>query len=74
MKLVKGQFVQLDGLPAVVVGVPGDSDVPDDHVALWFGHEGAVRRSDGGTGGIVPRVWTVPIDACESGIPPEFNH
>jgi len=74
MKLLKGEFVQLDGLPAVVVGLPGDPGVPNDHVALWFGHAGAVRKSQGGTGDIVPEVWTVPTDLCESRMAPKFNH
>jgi len=74
MKPVKGEFVEFDGLPAVVVGVSGDPGVPDDHVALWLGHEGCVRRSQGGAGGVVPQVWTVPADLCEPGIAPQLNH
>ena len=33
----RGDLVELDGLLAVVVGVESDAEVPDGHVALWFG-------------------------------------
>jgi hypothetical protein len=32
-----GSFVEFDGLLAVVVGVAGHNDVPEEHLALWFG-------------------------------------
>ena len=33
----KGDFVEVDGLIAIVVGVPGESEVPEEQLALWFG-------------------------------------
>ncbi|UMR29129.1 hypothetical protein MJ904_18785 [Massilia sp. MB5] len=74
MDLQKGQIIEFDGLPAVVVGLSGDPGVPDDHVALWFGCPDAIRKSRGGPGGIIPEVWTVPIDLCDPGMGPVFKH
>ena len=73
-ELKKGDFVQFDGLPAVVVGIAGEPNVPDDHVALWFGAQGVKRKSEGGSGDVAPEVWTVPVDLCDDCIPAKFNH
>jgi hypothetical protein len=43
----KGDFILLDGRPAVVVGIEGDENVPEAHVALWFGEPNATRTSEG---------------------------
>ena len=74
MKLKKGDFVEFDGLPAVVVGVEGDPNVPEDHVALWFGEPQVERKSSGGTGGHLPLVYTVPLDLCEPSQEPQIIH
>jgi hypothetical protein len=74
MKLQKGQFIEFDGVPAVIVGFPGDTGVPEEHVALWFGNPNATRKSHGGIGGIAPEVWTVPSDLCGAGTPPIVRH
>ena len=58
----RGDLVELDGLLAVVVGIDGDPNVPEEHVALWFGDPRCVRRSEGGSGGLQPEVWTVPAE------------
>ena len=62
-----GKFVLFDGVPAVVVDLPGLGGVPtpEDHVALWFGDPRVVRKSAGGPGSAVPEVWTVPLDLCK---------
>jgi hypothetical protein len=60
-EITRGAFVELDGLLAVVVGLPGDDNVPDEHAALWFGDPPTTRRSEGGSGGARPEVWTVPL-------------
>jgi hypothetical protein len=71
-----GQFVLLDGRPAVVVGLPGGAGVatPDDHLALWFGHPQVASRSKGGPGDATPEVWTVPVEDCQPCQPPEIRH
>lgn len=71
-----GQFVVFDGLPAVVVGLPGGYGVqtPEDHLALWFGDPRVERASQGGLGDRVPEVWTVPAEYCEACRPPEIRH
>ncbi|MEG3439476.1 hypothetical protein V0288_20280 [Pannus brasiliensis CCIBt3594] len=60
----RGDFVEFDGLLAVVVGTDGDGRAPEGHVALWFGDPEGQRVSEGGTGGSRPEVLTVPIDYC----------
>jgi hypothetical protein len=73
-KYKKGEFVQFDGLPAVVVGIEGENDIPDGHVALWFGEPDAKRESQGGSGNIRPQIWIVPEELCNEGIHPEMKH
>lgn len=74
MELQKGQLIEFDGVPAVIVGLPGEIDVPEDHVALWFGNPNAIRKSQGGIGGIAPEVWTVPANLGKPGAVPTFKH
>ena len=69
-----GSFVEFDGLIAVVVGLEGEPNVPENHVALWFGDSQVLRKSNGGTGGHRPMVITVPIDLCEVAKSPKFAH
>jgi len=71
-----GQFVVLDGLPAVVVGLPDGLGIetPEGHLALWFGAPQVERTSKGGPGDPVPEVWTVPSEYCEPCRPPEIRH
>lgn len=59
-----GTLVEFDGLLAVVVGTDADEWVPEGHLALWFGEPRAVRKSEGGPGGLRPEVWTVPAEQC----------
>jgi hypothetical protein len=74
MKIQKGDFIEFDGLIAVVVGVSGENDIPEDHLALWFGEENQTRVSQGGSGNIIPQVWTVPIELCSKARRPEVKH
>lgn len=71
-----GQFVMLDGLPAVVVGLESGAGLgaPEDHAALWFGTPQVKRESEGGPGNPVPEVWTVPIEYLSPCAPPEVKH
>jgi hypothetical protein len=70
----RGEFVELDGLLAVVVGVPGDPGIPDEHLGLWFGDPRTVRRSEGGVAGSAPEVLTVPQELCVAAPAPIFKH
>lgn len=70
----RGDLVELDGLLAVVVGVEGDENVPEEHVALWFGEPACVRRSQGGPGGQSPVVCTVPAAYCTRAARPSWMH
>ena len=66
-KLKRGDLVRINGKLAAVVGVPGDPNVPEDHVALWYGndlHSEAPR----------PVVWTVPIEYCNHAGASQFEH
>jgi hypothetical protein len=69
-----GAFVEFDGLLAVVVGLSGEKDVPEDHLAIWFGEPQGKRKSEGGEGDFVPIVWTVPVEYCLPAKPPMFRH
>jgi hypothetical protein len=68
----KGDFVRIDGINAVVVGTDEDENIPEDHIAVFFGSEIAKRESEGGTGNGQPQVWIVPVDLCEDGLEPEY--
>jgi len=70
----RGNLVELDGLLGAVVGVAGDDNVPEDHVAVWFGTPNCVRVSDGGTGRLSPEVWTVPEDTLQPAQPATWKH
>lgn len=59
----RGDFVEMDGLLAVVVGTYGDGTTPEGHLSVWFGDQQGVRSSQGGAGGSTPEVWTVPHPA-----------
>ena len=64
MKLSKGDFVEMDGLIAVVIATEDDPNVPEDHVGLWFGLPATKRISEGGTGNETPIVSTIPLEYC----------
>jgi hypothetical protein len=70
----RGDFVECDGLLAVVVAVEEDPQVPEGHVALWFGQPQGRRRSEGGSGGLRPEVWTVPAECCVESSPATVQH
>ena len=70
----KGDFVEMDGLLAVVIATEDDPNVPDEHVGLWFGDPTAKRISEGGTGGATPEVFTVPVEDCSRPVGPQFTH
>lgn len=60
----RGDFVLLNQRLAVVVGIEGDPDCPDEHLALWFGDPR----------GTTPEVWTVPAEYCEAADKASFRH
>lgn len=72
--LKKGDFVEMDGLIAVIVGTADDKDVPEDHVALWFGMPGTIRLTNADHTQTPPEVWTVPISVCSMALPAIFRH
>ena len=57
-------MVTMDGLLAAVVGVEGDPDIPEGHVALWFGDPTATRASEGGAPRARAEAWIVPLESC----------
>jgi hypothetical protein len=65
----RGDFIEHDGLLAVVVGTGEDGGAPESHVALWFGEPRCTRISMGGVGGLHPEVWTVPAEYCAAASP-----
>lgn len=70
----RGDFVELDGLLGVVVGVEGEASVPDDHLAVWFGTPQTTRISEGGTGRHRPEVWTAPKNDFSPAAAPIYRH
>ena len=70
----RGDLIEFDGLLAVVVGAAGEPGVPEDHIKLWFGEPQSDRISQGGSGGHVPIVWTVPEKYCHPTPPPDVRH
>lgn len=66
--------MDFDGVLAAVVGVEGDPEVPEDHVALWFGEPRGERKSRGGAGGLRPLVLTIPAEYCEPALAPDVRH
>ncbi len=72
--LARGDLVELDGLLAVVVGIEGDPNVPDEHVAVWFGDPQCKRKSEGGLGGSRAEFWIIPEDHLISASPPIYKH
>ncbi|MDQ2745761.1 MAG: hypothetical protein M3T96_00670 [Acidobacteriota bacterium] len=69
-----GNFVEFDGLLAVVVGLAGEGNIPENHLAIWFGEPQRKRISQGGNGDLVPIVWTVPAEYCVPAKSPELRH
>ena len=75
-------LVEVDGLLAVVIALPGDIietsegtfPIPESHLAVWFGDPEAHRISQGGEGGRVPEVWSIPADACRPALKPTLRH
>jgi hypothetical protein len=53
--LLRGQFVTVGNSVGVVVGTYEDRNVPEDHVAVWFGE--ITANGD-------PRVKTVPEESA----------
>ncbi len=60
-----GQFVHLDGSGrGVVVMLPNKTDVPDEHVGVWFG-----TTTQTGS----PVICTVPPNTSSLRLPPQYN-
>ena len=70
----RGDLVELDGLLVVVVGAEGDPDVPEEHIAVWFGEPRCIRQSQGGQGGQQPEIWTIPAELFVAAAKPIWKH
>lgn len=70
----RGDFIEHDGLLAVVVGTDKDGGAPAGHLALWYGDPRCTRVSSGGVGGKHPEVWMVPTEYCAPAATPAFRH
>lgn len=69
-----GDFIEMDGLLAVVVATEDNPNVPEDHVGVWFGNSTARRISEGGLRGASPEVSTVPAEYCRRVDRMDFSH
>lgn len=61
-----GDFVEIDGLLAVVIATAEDGKSPEGHLSVWFGDQQGMRSSQGGAGGSIPEVWIVPTEHCQA--------
>ena len=73
-KFKKGDFVEMDGLLAMVVATDIEDAIPEEHLAIWFGDPNAKRKSDTEYVQNSPEVWTVPEELCNKGLEPVFKH
>ena len=74
MEWKRGDLVILNGLLAVVVGIAGDTNVPEDHIAIWYGEPQDQRVSEEGSSEERPKVYTVPAAYCRRGPEPIYLH
>jgi len=65
MSFVRGDFVTLNGKPCVVTAIAGDQNVPEDHLAVWYGSVDDIG---------CPEVWTVPAEYFEALTQPLAYH
>jgi len=72
--LQKGDFVEMDGLVAVVVATDDDPNVPEEHIGLWFGDPAAKRISQGGAGVAAAEISIVPVEYCSPVSEVHFTH
>lgn len=56
-QIVLGRFVRVGDDLGVVVGLPNQGGVPDEHYAIWYGQ----RMPDG----VTPLARTVPVEYCQ---------
>lgn len=62
----RGDFVKVNGVLGVVVGVAGEEHVPEDHLAIWFGTDRPTSSLEGNTASR-PEVWTIPQEYAQLG-------
>ncbi len=74
MAFEKGDFVIFDGVLAVIVGTETDQDVPEGHVALWYGHDKEQQTVTSKPEASRPETWTVPQEYCQSAKRPKIQH
>ncbi len=53
-----GQFVAVGESIGIIVAYPVGKDIPEEHLAVWFGE---IRREEGK---LLPNVRTVPEEYC----------
>ncbi|TGE09769.1 hypothetical protein [Hymenobacter fodinae] len=79
MQFNLGDIVVLDDEPCVVVGLSGqllgDEEVPEEHIAVWFGGNNP-KRWDSGYEQVKGRieVWTIPAAYFNLGPTPIVSH
>ncbi|WP_035557697.1 hypothetical protein [Hymenobacter sp. IS2118] len=67
-----------DDTPCVVVGLSGqvlaDEEVPEEHIAVWFGYMSTAQKLEGAENGIRMEVRTIPEEYFKKGLDPEIVH
>ncbi len=67
-KFEKGQFVRVGESVGVIVELSNGTDIPDDHLAVWYG------QTTKENGDIVPLIRTVPEEYCKLIDAAEYYH
>jgi len=74
----RGDLIELNGLPCVIIALAGESigdeQVPEEHVAVWYGDIEPTPTWEEGTGNVKTKVWTVPLEYCMPGQVPTVLH
>ena len=60
-----GSFVKVGNHVGVIVGYPDQENIPEDHLAIWYGQT---------TEDNSPRIRTVPEEYCEPVDKIEYYH
>lgn len=60
-----GQFVRIDTDLGIIVSLPDNKNVPEDHLGIWYGE----RNEEN-----LPKVRTVPQEYCQSVDDVEYYH
>ncbi|MBJ6108342.1 hypothetical protein JAO73_04925 [Hymenobacter sp. BT523] len=71
-----GDFLEFDGLLCIVVALAGrygDEDIPEEHIAVWFGGNDPAGKPVEEER-FKPAIWTIPQEYFKKTPRPEVLH